>query len=73
MQNIAVFYYISDAIRFKGKVVHKAVDDNSEHCVDIEVVRISQRDENIIIGKSTVILPSREAGTWPVEKRLSRN
>jgi len=64
------FVYLSDAVWFKGKVVKKYVDENGEYCVDIETHGINQRNGDTIIGISTVILPSREKGTSPVERRL---
>ena len=64
------FVYLSDAVWLKGKVSAKYVDENGEYCVDIETSGINQRGDNTIPGEATVILPSREAGTWPVAKRL---
>ena len=63
------FVYLSDAVWFKGKVTAKYVDDNKEHCVDIETRGVNQRSEDTIVGLSTVVLPSRDAGTWPVRAR----
>jgi acyl dehydratase len=67
------FVYMSDVIWFKGKVTDKHVDDEGEYCVDIETNSYNQRNQKVVPGKATVILPSREAGTWPVEKRLPHN
>jgi len=64
------FVYHSDAVRFHGKVTRKYIDENGEYCVDIMTDGINQRGENTIPGHSTVILPSREKGTWPVKERL---
>jgi len=64
------FVYHSDVVWFRGKVTKKYVDDNGEYCVGIETHGINQRGEDTIPGHSTVILPSREKGTWPVERRL---
>ena len=66
------FVYHSDVVWFRGKVTKKYVDDNGEHCIDIESHGINQRGEDTVPGKSTVILPSRAAGTWPVALRLPR-
>jgi acyl dehydratase len=63
------FVYLSDVIWFQGKVVGKYIDENTEHCVDIELHGVNQRGEDTIPGKATVILPSRHAGAWPLEKR----
>ena len=66
------FLYVSDVVWIKGKVTKKYVDDEGECCVDIESTCINQRGENALHpALSTVALPSREKGTWPVEKRLS--
>jgi acyl dehydratase len=67
------FLYISDAVWFKGKVTDKKIDENGEHCVEIETSGLNQRGNNIIPGKATVSLPSREAKTFPVEIRLPKN
>ena len=64
------FVYLSDAVWLKGKVIKKYIDENKEHCVDIETHGINQRGEDAIPGEATIILPSREAKTSPVEKRL---
>ncbi len=65
------FVYHSDVVWFKGEVIKKYIDENGEHCVDIETSGVNQRGEDTIPGHSTVVLPSREKGTWPVERRLS--
>jgi len=64
------FFYHSDVLWFKGKVTKKYVDENHEHCIDIETHAINQRGEDIMPGSSTVILPSRDANAWPLERRL---
>ena len=64
------FVYLSDAVWFRGKVTKKYVDENGEHCVDIETHGINQRSDDTIPGTATVILPSREHKTSPVDKRL---
>ena len=64
------FVYLSDAVWLHGKVTRKYVDENQEYCVDIETDGVNQREENVLPGHSTVILPSRKAGTWPLLKRL---
>jgi len=65
------FVYMSDAVWFRGKVVRKYVDEDGEYCVDIETHGVNQRAEDTAPGCSTVALPSREKGTWPVARRLS--
>jgi len=66
------FVYMSDAVWLKGKVVRKYVDEDGEYCVDVETHAMNQRGEDTAPGCSTVALPSREKGTWPVARRLSR-
>ncbi|MEK7847473.1 MAG: acyl dehydratase, partial [Chloroflexota bacterium] len=65
------FVYLSDAVRISGKVTAKYMDQDGEHCVDIEHHAINQRGEDTAPGHSTAVLPSREKGVWPVERRLS--
>ncbi len=64
------FVYLSDAVWFKGKVTKKYVDENGEYCVDIDAHGINQRGDDTIPATAAVILPSREQGTSPVQKRL---
>ena len=64
------FVYLSDAVWLTGKVVKKYRDENDEPCVDIETSAVNQREENTMPGKATVILPSREKGTSPLDTRL---
>lgn len=65
-----LFVYQSDVVRFGGKVINKYLDENGEHCVEIETHGINQRGEDTIVGNSVVILPSREKGQNPVARRL---
>jgi hypothetical protein len=53
--------------------VSKYVDENNECCLDIETSGFNQRGENTMPGKSTVILPSRDAGSYPLVKRMKSN
>lgn len=66
------FVYWSDVLWIKGKVSRKYIDENGEYCVDIETNAINQRGEDTMPGRGTVILPSREGGTWPVALRLPK-
>jgi acyl dehydratase len=66
------FVYFSDVVRFTGKVTKKYVDESGECCVDVHSNGFNQRGEDIIPSFSTVILPSREKGVWPVAKRLTK-
>jgi hypothetical protein len=45
------------------------LDDNGEPCIDIETTAINQRDETVMPGNGTVILPSKEKKTFPIDKR----
>lgn len=63
------FVYHSDVVWLRGKVTRKYVDENGEHCVDIETRGVNQRGDDTMPGESTVILPSKETGS-PVDKRL---
>ncbi len=65
------FVYLSDAVYVKGKVTKKYFDDNGEACVDVDTCAINQRGEDTMPGNSTLVLPSRDKGTWPAQKRLS--
>ncbi|MBW1998441.1 MAG: MaoC family dehydratase N-terminal domain-containing protein [Deltaproteobacteria bacterium] len=66
------FVYLSDMVRVTGKVVKKYVDEEGEHCVDIETHAMNQREEDTMPGTATVALPARRSPeeTWPVAKRL---
>ena len=62
--------FMSDIVRLNGRVTKKYEDDNGEGCVDIETEAINQREENVMPGQATVILPLREKGIFPLERRL---
>ena len=64
------FVYLSDAVRFTGSVVRRYVDEDGEACVDIETAAVNQRGDNVLPGSGTVVLPSREKGTWPLGSRM---
>lgn len=64
------FVYLSDAVWFQGKVTRKYADENGEYCVDIDAHGINQRGDDTIPATATVILPSLEHGTSPVDRRL---
>jgi hypothetical protein len=50
-----------DTIWCKGKVLKKYCD-NKKYCVDIDLWCQNQREEVIVPGTATVILPSKEHG-----------
>jgi acyl dehydratase len=62
--------FMSDVVRLKGRINKKYRDESGECCVDIETETVNQRGENVMPGQATVILPSREDGTFPLERRL---
>ena len=64
------FVFLSDALWMKGKVKNKYIDEEGEHCVDIETSATNQRGEEVMPGDATVVLPSREKKTWPLDRRL---
>jgi len=66
------FVYLSDVLWFRGQVTRRFVDADGECCVEIETSTTNQRQEEVMPGCSTVVLPSRERKTWPVEKRLPK-
>ena len=65
------FIYLGDAAFIRGTVTKKYVDDDGEYCVDVKINGINQRDEVIVKGHGTVILPSRDADTWPLATRVA--
>ena len=48
----------------------KYVDENGECCVDVETSAMNQRGKDTAPGESTIILPSREKSTCPLDSRL---
>ncbi len=64
------FVFFSDVVWVRGRVTNRYIDGNKEYCIDIETSGTNQRGDNVVHGRATKILPSREAGTWPVAMRL---
>jgi hypothetical protein len=62
--------YLSDAVWIRGMVTKKYIDENNECCVDVKTTATNQRGEEVMPGRSTVILPSRENGDGPISARL---
>ena len=62
--------YLSDVVWIRGTVTGRYVDENGECCVDIKTTAKNQRGEEVMPGRSTVILPSRKGGEGPVSKRM---
>ena len=65
-----LFVYFSDVIWLGGKVDKKYVDEDGDHCVELETNAINQRQENCLPGRAVIALPSREKNDWPVVRRL---
>lgn len=65
-----LFIFFSDVVWLGGRVTEKHVDEDGDYCVKMETNAMNQRGENCIPGQSVIALPSREAGAWPVERRL---
>jgi len=65
------FVYLSDILRFSGRVTRKYLDKDDDYCVDLEVKVINQRGENVAPGTATVALPASVKGISPVKRRLS--
>ncbi|MGA1792219.1 MAG: MaoC family dehydratase N-terminal domain-containing protein [bacterium] len=64
------FVYQSDVIHIKGKITDKHVDEDNDHCVDIEISTTNQRGQECMPGKATIALPSRDKGVWPLDGLL---
>jgi acyl dehydratase len=64
------FVYLSDVVYFTGQVTGKYQDENGEYCVDLEIKVTNQRGETVMPGKASIILPSRETGVSPLDRRL---
>lgn len=60
------FHFQGDVIRLYGKVTGKR-EDGTRHFVDLDIETVTQRGEPTSVGRATVLLPSRKAGTeiWP--------
>jgi len=66
------FVYLSDVLWFHGRVTKKFIDRDEECCVEIETSTLNQRGEEVMPGRSTVSLPCREKGIWPLERRVPK-
>ena len=64
------FVFLSDVLRFKSMVARKYLDEENEPCVDVETSIYNQRGENVMTGKATVVLPSKEKGFHPMDRRI---
>jgi acyl dehydratase len=66
------FVYLSDVLRFSGRVTNKYPDADNEYCVDLELKVINQRGENVAPGTATIALPSNVSDISPVKRRISQ-
>jgi acyl dehydratase len=64
------FVYLSDVVRLNGKVVKKYIDDEGDHCVEIERHAVNQRGEDVMPGYVIVALPSKAGNKSPLDIRL---
>jgi acyl dehydratase len=64
------FVFHSDVLWIRGTITNKYLDENGEHCVDIETSAINQRGEEVMPGDAIVVLPSKEKDIWPLNRRL---
>ncbi len=64
------FVFLSDVVRISSQVTKKFISDEGEPCVEIETKTINQRNENVMPGRATIVLPSRDKKTHPVKERI---
>ena len=62
--------FMQDTAWMRGKLTRKYLDENDGPCVDVEIRGENQREEMILSGSATMLLPSREKGTSPLDKWL---
>jgi acyl dehydratase len=63
------FVYLSDVIELTGTVTDIRVDDDGEHVVDIRTSAVNQRGDDVMPGRATVALPSRNETDTPAGRR----
>ncbi|MFR9804130.1 MaoC family dehydratase N-terminal domain-containing protein [Pseudonocardia sp. RS010] len=63
------FVYLSDVVELGGEVVGKEMSDSGEHLVHVATFARNQRGDNVMPGRATVALPSREGGASPAATR----
>lgn len=52
------FVYLSDVVRFGGKVLKKEIDADGDHIVHVETWAVNQRGTNVMPGTAIVALPA---------------
>ncbi|GAA1917238.1 hypothetical protein GCM10009775_07090 [Microbacterium aoyamense] len=50
--------YLSDVVRFGGKIVDKYIDDEGDHVVSVETWATNQRGQNVMPGSAIIKLPT---------------
>lgn len=60
------FVYLSDVVRFGGRVTRKYIDNDGDHVVQLETWGINQRGVNIMPGSAVVALRAKN-GISPVQ------
>lgn len=63
------FVYLADVVELGGRVERSYVDDDGDACVDVSTYARNQRGEDVMPGRATIALPTRE-GAHPVRSRL---
>jgi hypothetical protein len=63
------FNVVGDTTWIKGRITKKYYH-NDEAVVDVDLWAVNQRDEIHCPGRASIILPSKEKKTWPLEQRL---
>lgn len=63
------FVYLSDVLELGGEVVGTEVTPEGEHLVHVTTYARNQRGDDVMPGRATVALPSREGGPTPAARR----
>jgi acyl dehydratase len=64
------FVFLSDVVRLKGRVTKKYIDEDGDHCLEIERQAVNQRGEDVMPGYAIVALPMRGNRTSALKGRL---
>ena len=67
------FVFLSDVVRLKGRVNKKYVDEDGDHCLEIERHAVNQRGEDVMPGYAIVVLPMRGNRTSALKGRLRKS
>ena len=67
------FVYIGDSMSFENSVTRKFIDDDGEHCIELEGATMNQRGENVMPSRTVVALPTRTEESTPAQRRAQRN